>query len=119
MKIAVATSNNQISEHFGHCEEFTIFECENQSIISSEKIENPGHKPGFLPNFLADQEISVIITGGIGKNAILNFEERGIKVITGATGSMEDAVKIYLEGKLESSGSICNKHEHRGECNNH
>ncbi len=54
MKIAVASYSGKVSEHFGHCKEFMIFDMEKNHIVKSETISNPGHKPGFLPNFLAD-----------------------------------------------------------------
>ena len=51
MKIAVATDNNKVTEHFGHCEEFMIFDTEKNEIINSETIANPGHRPGFYLTF--------------------------------------------------------------------
>ncbi len=48
MKIAVASDREMVTEHFGHCESFDIFEAENNQIVKSESIPNPGHKPGFL-----------------------------------------------------------------------
>ena len=54
MKIAVASENKIVTEHFGHCINFNIFETENSEIVKVESIPNPGHKPGFLPNFLND-----------------------------------------------------------------
>lgn len=54
MKIAVSCSGNEIWSHFGHCENFMIYDAENGKILSEQSVPNPGHKPGFLPNFLAD-----------------------------------------------------------------
>ena len=51
MKIAVAAMGEQVSGHFGHCENFNIYEAENGKIVSAEAVPNPGHRPGFLPNF--------------------------------------------------------------------
>jgi len=116
MKIAVASEGKLVTEHFGHCEGFTIFDVEANKITGSNFIENPGHRPGFLPNFLNDLGVNVIISGGMGGGAVDIFNERGIEVITGATGLAEDNVKSYLEGKLKSSGSICHEHQHADEC---
>ncbi|HBI57040.1 MAG TPA: dinitrogenase iron-molybdenum cofactor, partial [Firmicutes bacterium] len=57
----------------------------------------PGHRPGFLPNFLSDQGVNVIISGGVGGGAIEIFEEKGIEVVTGARGSADDAANSYLK----------------------
>lgn len=119
MKIAVASTGAMTTEHFGHCENFNLFDAENGVITKHESIPNPGHKPGFLPNYLGDLGVNVVISGGMGQGAIDIFNMRNIEVITGATGSAEDCAKRYLAGELQSTGSICQKHEHAGECGGH
>lgn len=119
MKIAVASTGAMTTEHFGHCENFNIFDAENGVIMKQESIPNPGHKPGFLPNYLGDLGVNVVISGGMGQGAIDIFNQRNIEVITGASGNAEEYAKRYLSGELVSTGSICHKHEHAGECGGH
>lgn len=116
MKIAVASENKMVTEHFGHCVNFNIFETQNDRIVKSESVANPGHKPGFLPNFLNDMGVKVIISGGMGGGAIDIFNEKGIEVIIGARGEAEAAALAYLQGDLKSTGSVCHEHQHHGEC---
>lgn len=116
MKIAVASEGKMVTEHFGHCEVFAIFVAENDQITSKELVANPGHKPGFLPNFLNDIGVNVIISGGMGGGAVEIFNEHGIEVVTGASGDAEVAANSYLQGKLKSSGSVCHEHQHTNEC---
>lgn len=116
MKIAVASENGMVTEHFGHCEGFMIFDTENNEITNEETIANPGHRPGFLPNFLNDMDVNVIISGGMGNGAIDIFNEKDIEVIVGASGSAKVAVENYLKGSLKSSGSVCHQHQHHGQC---
>lgn len=116
IKIAVASENEMVTEHFGHCINFNIFEAENGKIVNSASIGNPGHRPGFLPNYLADLGINVIISGGMGGGAVDIFNERGIEVITGASGKAFDAAEAYLNGLLKSTGSICHEHQHHDSC---
>lgn len=116
IKIAVASENGMVTEHFGHCLNFNIFEAENNQIVNSKSIANPGHKPGFLPNFLNDQGVNVIISGGMGAGAIDIFNEKGIEVIVGARGDAKNAAQQYLEGILKSTGSVCHEHQHHDEC---
>ncbi len=116
MKIAVASDNGMVTAHFGHCEGFEIFEIKDNKILKNETIGNPGHRPGFLPNFLNDLGVNVIISGGMGGGAVEIFNEKNIQVITGAKGSARDIVETYLKGDLESTGSICNEHAHHDEC---
>ena len=116
IKIAVASENEMVTEHFGHCANFNVFEVENNQIIKSESIPNPGHKPGFLPNFLNDMGVNVIISGGMGSGAIDIFNEKGIEVIVGASGNAKEAVEAYLQGTLKSTGSVCHEHQHHDKC---
>ncbi|MFA9373061.1 MAG: NifB/NifX family molybdenum-iron cluster-binding protein [Poseidonibacter sp.] len=116
MKIAVASEKEMVTEHFGHCVNFNIFETENDKIISSKSIENPGHKPGFLPNFLNELGVNVIIAGGMGGGAIDIFNEKNIEVIIGARGNAKQAAEQYLLGALKSTGSVCHEHQHSDQC---
>ena len=52
----------------------------------------------------------------MGGGAIEIFNEKGIEVITGAKGNARAAAELYLQGKLKSTGSICNEHQHKDEC---
>lgn len=116
MKIAVAKEGNDVSAHFGHCEGFQIYEVEEKEVKGRSFVSNPGHRPGFLPNYLNDLGVNVVISGGMGGGAIAIFEEHGIKVITGASGEVEDVVQRYINGDLRSTGSICHEHQHANEC---
>lgn len=119
MKIAVAAMGNTVAGHFGHCENFIFFDTADGKITSINSVPNPGHRPGFLPNFLADNGAEVVIAGGMGGGAVDIFNERGVEVIVGATGDATVAVEAYLRGELVSTGSICHNHEHADECGNH
>ncbi|NLI90914.1 MAG: dinitrogenase iron-molybdenum cofactor [Peptococcaceae bacterium] len=119
MKIAVASEGPMVSEHFGHCDSFLIFDTDSKQILRSEVIPNPGHRPGFLPNFLNDLGIKVIIAGGMGAGAIEIFTEKNIKIFTGVKGDAKIAVEQYLQGQLQSAGFVCHEHQHHGECGRH
>ncbi|MFW6264757.1 MAG: NifB/NifX family molybdenum-iron cluster-binding protein, partial [Bacillota bacterium] len=115
MKIAIASENGVVSNHFGHCEGFKVYQIENKEIITEDFIANPGHKPGFLPVFLNDKDIKVIISGGMGAKAIELFNQNDIEVIVGASGNVKEVLKKYLQGELKSSGSVCHDHMHHGD----
>lgn len=119
MKIAVASDGRTVSQHFGHCEGFAIYTEKEGKVVSNEFVKNPGHKPGFLPNYLNDQGVNVIISGGMGGGAIEIFNDKGIKVITGATGATDEVVKEFISGNLKSNGSVCDHHEHHDSCGGH
>jgi predicted Fe-Mo cluster-binding NifX family protein len=110
MKIAVACEGKNITQHFGHCENFTFFETEGNKIIGSESLSNPGHRPGVLPKFVSDNGAKVIIAGGMGGGAVELFNEADIEVIVGAQGDAGASVTAYLAGELVSTGSVCHEH---------
>ena len=112
MRIAVACEGKTITGHFGHCENFLYFDIENDKVVSTQSVPNPGHRPGFLPKFLNDNNVNVIVSGGMGGGAVDLFNQYGIEVIIGACGNAENAVDDYLNGKLQSTGSICHEHNH-------
>jgi predicted Fe-Mo cluster-binding NifX family protein len=116
MKIAVASDKNNVSPHFGHCEGFAVFEVEDKKIGVRDFLPNPGHRPGFLPLFLKEHGVEVIIAGGMGAAAQELFKANGITVIIGAGGSTQEVIRKYLEGVLESTGSVCHEHEHHDSC---
>lgn len=112
MKIAVASDKKQVTGHFGHCETFEIYDTEAGKIVKETSLPNPGHKPGFLPNYLNEQGVNTIISGGMGGAAVNIFNEHNIEVIIGAEGDSKEAAQAYLKGDLESTGSVCHDHDH-------
>lgn len=119
MRIAIACEGSNVSGHFGHCEGFMVYDLNDNAVSNKEFIENPGHKPGFLPVFLKDKNVNKVIAGGMGGRAQQLFEENGIEVIVGAKGSCEDNLASYMNGGLVSTKSVCSEHEHAGECGEH
>ena len=119
MKIAVACDGNRVSAHFGHCQGFEVFTVENGKVTEHNFNQNPGHKPGFLPNYLNDLGVNTIITGGIGGGAIDIFNEKQIEVVSGTSGEAATVVEKYLKGELKSTGSVCHDHAFESTCGNH
>lgn len=111
MRIAVARTGGKVAQHFGHCEDFVLYDIENGEIVNQNTISNPEHQPGFLPSFLKKQGVNVVIAGGMGQRAIDLFAAEDIQVLIGVSGNADEVIKAYLEGSLASSGESC-KHEH-------
>ena len=106
MRIAVPSSGRNICGHFGHCENFNIFDTKDGRIVAENSVPNPGHKPGFLPNFLADMHVTTILAGGMGDGAVQIFNERNVEVVVGASGDARAAVVRYLKGELKSTAHL-------------
>lgn len=116
MKIAVASDGVHVSAHFGHCDGWKTWQVQDGKLTDPGFISNPGHQRGFLPKFLAEHGVNVIIAGGMGANAQMLFQEHGVEIVTGATGPAEEAALQYAAGKLQSQESVCHEHAHANEC---
>ena len=110
MKCAVPVTGGMMSPHFGHCEQFALFDVDEKKkeITQKELIPSPGHQPGFLPGWLAEQGVTVIIAGGMGSRAQGLFQQNNIEIVLGAIESdPERAVLNYLDGRLATGDNIC------------
>ena len=107
MKVAISTDNGNVSAHFGRCPQFTIITIEKGKINKREIIDNPGHHPGFLPDFLSKQGVGTIVAGGMGGRAKELFESAGIDMIIGVEGQISELESQIANGTLKSTGSIC------------
>lgn len=114
MKIAISTQGDFVSAHFGRCPHFTLIEVDHNRITSKETIENPGHHPGFLPEFLAAEGVTHIIAGGMGQRARQLFEERNIIPILGVDLSLQEAISQFLQGCLKSNDAPCTPRSGKG-----
>ena len=112
MKIAVTYDNGNVFQHFGRTEFFKVYDVEDQKVISSEIISSNGQGHGALAGVLAEQDINLLICGGIGGGAQSALSEAGIDVCAGAQGDTDEAVEAYLRGELENSGVNCDHHGH-------
>lgn len=107
MKIAISTDKNTVSSHFGRCPSFTILEVEEGKLIKKEEIANPGHHPGFLPDFFQQQAVQCIVCGGMGQRAQDLFAQKKIEAILGVRGTIEEVTDKLLKGELRGANSLC------------
>ena len=67
MKIAVAYDNNKnVFQHFGHTEQFKIYEVEDNNIVSSEILSSDGEGHSALAQLLENKNIDNTEGSGIG-----------------------------------------------------
>ena len=112
MKIAVTYENGQIFQHFGHTEQFKIYEIEDNTIISSEVIDTNGQGHGALAGLLKTLGADVLICGGIGGGAQMALADAGIKLYGGVSGSCDAAVEAYLTNNLGYNPNVkCDHHD--------
>ena len=119
MRIAVTYENGQVFQHFGHTEEFKIYEIEDGKVISTEIIGSNGIGHSALAALLDERKIDVLICGGVGGGAQAALAERGIELCAGADGNADQAVEAYLHGELVNTGANCNHYGEGHSCHEH
>jgi predicted Fe-Mo cluster-binding NifX family protein len=124
MKIAVpVTKNNQIDDHFGHCEFYNVFTISSANEIVEVQTINSEQGCGCKSNIastLAQNGVKVMLAGGIGGGAINVLNNAGIAVIRGCSGIPDENIKQYLLGLITDNGESCKAHEgHHQEGSDH
>lgn len=113
MKIAVTYENGNVFPHFGHTEQFKIYEIDNNKIADSKVVNTNGSGHGALAGLLSELKVDTLICGGIGVGAQNALNEAGIKLYGGVSGSTDDAVDALLSGTLAYDPDVrCNHHDH-------
>ena len=113
MRIAVTYDNGLVFQHFGHTEQFKIYDVADGKVTSSEVIGTNGSGHEALASFLKGLAVDVLICGGIGGGAQMALEEAGIRLYAGASGSTDAAVEALIAGTLDATGEAnCDHHDH-------
>ena len=113
MRIAVTYENGQIFQHFGHTEEFKIYDVADGKIISSAVVSTMGNGHGALAGFLSVNKVDVLICGGIGGGAQTALAQSEIKLYGGVSGDADEAVNALLNGTLGYNPDVkCSHHSH-------
>ena len=124
MKIGVTYENGQIFQHFGHTEKFKIYEVEEGKVVSTTVVDTNGSGHGALAGFLLENEVEVLICGGIGMGAQVALSQVGIQLFGGVSGDADAAVEALLKEELVFNPNVtCSHHgehhPHEGECGSH
>ena len=113
MKIAVTYENGQIFQHFGHTEQFKLYEAADGKVIHAEVVDTNGSGHGALAGFLMQNGVDTLICGGIGGGAQAALAEAGIKLYGGVSGDADAAVSALLSGNLGYDPNVhCDHHDH-------
>ncbi len=120
MRVVISAENTNglespVSSHFGRCPCYILVDVEGQEVTGVTVIDNPyygNHAPGQVPAFIHSQRANVMLAGGMGRRAVAFFQQYGIEVATGASGTVRQALQSYLAGELRSSEPCAGSHHH-------
>ena len=133
MRIAVTYENGEIFQHFGHTEQFKLYDVAEGRIVNEQIVPTNGCGHGALAGFLQAVQADTLICGGIGMGAQTALADAGIKLYAGVQGAADAAVKAFVEGTLEydpdarcdhhghhhGEGHACGHHDEEHECGHH
>ena len=102
MRIGVTYENGEIFQHFGHTEQFKLYDVENGEIKQTQVVDTNGQGHGALASFLTNAGVEVLICGGIG------------------SGDADEAVRCFVSGNLNYNPEVrCSHHAHEHSCGEH
>lgn len=110
VKIAIPLQGERVSGHFGHPECFSLHTVDpaSRSTLDEERVTPPPHEPGLLPRWLGEHGVQVVLAGGVGPRAVALLEGQGIEVRIGVPPlTASEAVRLWLEDNLETTGNTC------------
>jgi len=119
MKICVSSTGKNldavVDQRFGRCPYFLIVDTETMKVktISNEGTLSSGGAGIQAAQIVTKEDVGSVVTGNIGPNAFQILQAAGIKVYTGAEGTIKEAIENYKKGKLQETGSA-NVESHSG-----
>ena len=123
MRIAVTYENGRIFQHFGHTEQFKVYDVEDGKIVASAVVDTMGSGHGALAGVLTALNADILICGGIGGGAQMALAAAGIRLFGGVSGDADAAVEALIAGNLAFNPNVkCNHHDHHhheGSCGSH
>ncbi len=109
MKICVTSSGPNMDAYvdprFGRCQYFVFVDPETMEYeaMPNTGIEASGGAGIQAAQTIADKGVDVVITGQVGPNAIQTLGATNISIVTGASGTVSDAIEQYKSGRLQAA----------------
>ena len=120
MKICIPTLGDKglddsVGEHFGRVPTYTIVNIDTSEVKVVPNTSHHAGGQGNPPEIMAREGVDAMVCQGLGRRAIAMFEELGIDVYIGASGTVRDAVETFKQGKLQKAdaSNACGQHAFR------
>ncbi len=120
MRVAVTYENGNVFQHFGHTEQFKLYDIEDGKIVKTQIIDTMGSGHGALAGLLGEGHVDTLICGGIGGGAQMALADAGITLYGGVSGDADEAVAAFLAGTLNFNPDVhCSHHGQEHSCGEH
>ncbi len=100
MILAITYENGNVFGHFGETKEFLVLTIENKTIVDKKIISAGEASHIALIDVIKGFGANALICGGMGTGAYVRLNQAGISVYNGVSGSCDEAISNFLEGKL-------------------
>ena len=114
MKVAVSAQgadlNAMINPRFGRCEYFLIVDTETGQVEAwpNEHIDAGGGAGVQAATFVLAKGVQAVLTGSVGPKATEVFAESAVRIVTGQSGSVKQAVEQFAAGlATKKEASFC------------
>jgi predicted Fe-Mo cluster-binding NifX family protein len=108
MKIAISATapdlSARVDPRFGRCQYFVIVDPDSMEFegIENSSASASGGAGIAAAQLIVGKEVAAVLTGNCGPNAFNVLEAAGIKVMTGVSGTVKEAVTSYKAGKYNA-----------------
>ncbi|MCR4879340.1 MAG: NifB/NifX family molybdenum-iron cluster-binding protein [Bacilli bacterium] len=118
MIVAICFEKGRVGQHFGHTEEFKIYDVkEGKKEVEYYYVKTQGEGCSALVPILKTNKVNVLVCGGLGQGAYNHLIEAGIIVVPGVEGEVDDVFGQLMEGSLKyGEGPNCDHHDEGHEC---
>jgi len=119
MKICLSSTGKNldatVDQRFGRCQYFLIVDTETMKVkaVPNESTMSSGGAGVQAAQIVVKERVGSVITGNIGPNAFQILQAAGIKVFTGAEGTVQDVLERYKNGTLQET-EVANVESHSG-----
>ena len=110
MKIALtatgSTPDSDLDQRFGRAKYFVIYDTETDTWESRDNSINLNAMQGAgiqAAKQITDTGAQAVVTGNVGPKAFAVLEKAGVRVFTGARGTVKEALESYNAGALNAS----------------
>jgi len=111
MKVAITSTGEDLQSgvdpRFGRARWFVVVDTESDASEALDNEQNLNAMQGAgvqAAQNVSEAGVEAVITGNVGPKAFSVLGAAGIKIYTGATGTVADALEAFKAGKLEAAG---------------